>query len=136
MRNVLNVMNARILLVATLSATSCWVLPAKAADPQLLGLVMPDAKVIAGINVNQAKATPFGIYVLGQIAPQDAALQQLATLLDFDPRRDVSELLVASTAAAGHAGLAVARGVFDPAKIAAAASSPGQSRRSTTGSIS
>ncbi len=121
MRNVLSVMNARILLVATLSATSCWVLPAKAADPQLLGLVMPDAKVIAGINVNQAKATPFGIYVLGQIAPQDAALQQLATLLNFDPRRDVSELLVASTAAAGHAGLAVARGVFDPAKIAAAA---------------
>jgi hypothetical protein len=121
MTNVLDVMNARILLAATLVATSCGVLPAKAADPQLLGLVMPDAKVLAGINVDQAKATPFGVYVLGQIAPQDQGLQQLATLLNFDPRRDVSELLVASTAVAGHTGLVVARGVFDPAKITAAA---------------
>src|ERR1019366_7580016 len=104
MAAVLNVMNPRILLAATLVATSCGVLPAKAADPQLLGLVMPDAKVLAGINVDQAKATPFGVYVLGQIAPQDQGLQQLATLLNFDPRRDVSELLVASTAAALLAG--------------------------------
>lgn len=114
-------MNARIFLAATLVAISCGALPAKAADPRLLGLVMPDAKVLAGVNVDQAKATPFGVYVLGQIAPQDQGLQQLATLLGFDPRRDVSELLVASTAVAGHTGLAVARGVFDPAKIAAAA---------------
>jgi len=121
MNAVLDVMNARILLAATLVATSCGVLPAKAADPRLLGLVMPDAKVLAGVNVDQAKATPFGVYVLGQIAPQDQALQQLATLLGFDPRRDVSELLVASTAVSGSTGLAVARGVFDPAKIAAAA---------------
>jgi hypothetical protein len=125
MSNVLNVMNARIFLAATLSAASCWVLPARAADPGLLALVMPDAKVIAGINVDQAKATPFGIYVLGQIAPQNQAIQELATLLNFDPRRDVSELLVASTAAAGHAGLVVARGVFDPATIAAAALAAG-----------
>src|ERR1019366_6617537 len=121
MAAVLNVMNTRILLAATLVATSCGVLPAKAADPQLLGLVMPDAKVLAGINVDQAKATPFGVYVLGQIAPQDQGLQQLATMLGFDPRRDVSELVVASTAVSGSAGLAVARGIFDPAKIAAAA---------------
>jgi hypothetical protein len=114
-------MNARILLAATLVATSCGVLPAKAASQQLLGLVMPDAKVLAGVNVDQAKATPFGVYVLGQIAPQDQGLQQLTTLLNFDPRRDVSELLVASTAVAGHTGLLVARGFFDPAKIAAAA---------------
>jgi hypothetical protein len=118
-------MNARIFLAAALAATACGALPAKAADPGLLGLVMPDAKALAGINVDQAKATPFGIYVLGQIAPQDPALQQLATLLNFDPRRDVNELLVASTAAAGHAGLVVARGVFDPVKIAAAALAAG-----------
>jgi hypothetical protein len=114
-------MNARIFLAATLVATLCGVLPAKAADPQLLGLVMPDAKVLAGVNVDQAKATPFGVYVLGQIAPQDQELQKLATLLGFDPRRDVHELLVASTAAAGQTGLAVARGIFDPSKIAGAA---------------
>jgi hypothetical protein len=121
MNAVLDVMNARILLTATLAATSYGALPAQAADSRLLGLVMPDAKVLAGVNVDQAKATPFGVYVLGQIAPQDQGLQQLATLLGFDPRRDVSELLVASTAVSGSTGLAVARGVFDPAQIAAAA---------------
>jgi hypothetical protein len=114
-------MNARVFLAATLAATFCGVLPARAADPGLLGLVMPGAKVVAGVNVDQAKATPFGLYVLGQIAPQDQGLQQMAALLGFDPRRDVSELLVASTAAAGATGLAMARGTFDPVKISAAA---------------
>lgn len=121
MTNVLNVMNARILLAATLVATSFGVLPAKAVDPGLLGLVMPDAKALAGVNVDQAKATPFGLYVLGQIASQDQGLQQLATLLNFDPRRDVHELLVASPVVAGHTGLLLARGVFDTGKIASAA---------------
>jgi hypothetical protein len=125
MTNVLNVMNARILLTAALVATSFGVLPAKAVDPGLLGLVMPDAKALAGVNVDQAKATPFGLYVLGQIAPQDQGLQQLATLLNFDPRRDVHELLVASAAVAGHTGLFLARGIFDTAKIASAAALAG-----------
>jgi len=121
MTNVFDVMNARIFLAATLVAASCGVLPARAADPGLLALVMPDAKVLAGVNVDQAKATPFGVYVLGQIAPQDQGLQQLAALLGFDPRRDVRELLVAATTTAGSTGLAAARGTFDPVKIAAAA---------------
>jgi hypothetical protein len=87
----------------------------------MLALVMPDVKVLAGINVDQAKTTPFGQYVLSQIAPQDPQIQNLAALIGFDPRRDIHELLVASNGAAGHSGLALARGVFDPSKIAAAA---------------
>jgi len=35
-----------------------------AADPQLLNLVMPDVKVMADINVEQAKTSPFGQFVL------------------------------------------------------------------------
>jgi hypothetical protein len=61
--------------------------------------------------------------LLGSQAQQ---LQQLATLTGFDPRRDVNELLLASSSAPGNkTGLAMARGVFDPAKIAAAAQSAG-----------
>jgi len=127
-------MNARILSATALAALFCVALPAKAADAQILTLVMPDAKVVAGVNVQQALATPFGQYVLSLIAPQNQQTQALATLIGFDPRQDVRELLVASAGAtapaaaagsAAHSGVAFARGTFDPAKIAAAAALAG-----------
>ena len=97
------------------------VLPANAADPQLLNLVMPDAKVLAGVNVDQAKTSPFGQYVLSQMQLQDTHLTEVTALTGFDPTRDVHELLVASSGGATqHTGLALARGNFDPARINAA----------------
>src|ERR1035438_10407230 len=89
-------MNARLLTSAAVAALFCGVLPASAADPQMLNLVMPDAKMVAGVNVQQAIATPFGQYVLSLIAPQDQQIQSLATLTGLDPRKDVIELLVSS----------------------------------------
>ena len=107
------------LLTATLLTAFSGVL--SAADPQLLNLVMPDAKVLAGVNVEQAKGTQFGQYVLNQIQTQDADMQKLVTLTGFDPRRDVRELLVASDGVPeGKTGLALAKGNFDVAKITAA----------------
>ena len=98
-----------------------------AADPQLLNLVMPDAKVIAGVNVEQAKGTQFGQYVLNQIQTHDADMQKLIALTGFDPRRDVREVLVASDGALqSKVGLALARGNFDVAKITAAATTEGK----------
>jgi hypothetical protein len=85
---------------------------------------MPDAVVLAGVNVTQAEATPFGQYVLGQLATNDPKMQQLVTLTGFDPRKDVTELLVASNGAA-KAGLALATGTFDVATITAAATGHG-----------
>jgi hypothetical protein len=116
-------MKTQIFATAMLFAVSSGAL--SAADPRLLSLVMPDATALAGVNVDQAKATPFGQYVLTTLLQtQDQQLQQLATLTGFDPRRDVNELLLASTGAPGSkTGLALARGVFDPDKIAAAAQS-------------
>jgi hypothetical protein len=97
-----------------------------AADPQLLNLVIPDAKVLAGVNVEQAKGTQFGQYVLNQLQTHDAQMQQLVALTGFDPRRDVSELLLSSDGVAGSkTGLALARGTFDVAKITAAATVAG-----------
>jgi hypothetical protein len=97
-----------------------------AADPILLNLVSPDAKVVAGVNVEQAKGTQFGQYVLNQMQTNDAALQQLVTLTGFDPRRDVRELLVSSDGnPQGHTGLALARGSFDVAKITGLAAQHG-----------
>jgi ABC-type thiamine transport system substrate-binding protein len=112
-------MKAQILTATLLTAFSGAL---SAADLQLLNLVMPDAKVLAGVNVEQAKGTQFGQYVLNQMQTQDAQLQQLVALTGFDPRRDVRELLVASDGVPqGKTGLALAKGNFDAAKIAAAA---------------
>ncbi len=98
-----------------------------AADPQLLRLVMPEPTVLAGVNVDQARATPFGAYVLDQMQANDQNLQQLDALTGFDPRRDVREILAASAAQPGTrgAGLVLVRGRFDVARIAAAAAQKG-----------
>ena len=115
-------MSARLLTSAALISALCGALPGMAADPQLLTLVMPDATVLAGVNVQQAITTPFGQYVLAQIqSQQQQQLQALITLTGFDPTQDVTELLVASDAAPAHTGLALARGTFPVAQIAAAA---------------
>jgi hypothetical protein len=120
-------MNARLLTTATLATVLAGMLPARAADPQLLNLMMPDAKVLAGVNVDQAKTSPFGQYVLSQVQSQTTGgLQELTALTGFDPTRDVHELLAATNGGAeGHAGLVAARGSFDAAKITALATAHG-----------
>lgn len=94
-----------------------------AADPSLLGLVMPDAKVVTGIEVSQSQASPFGQYVLSQMQ-LGANFDKLATVIGFDPRRDLQEIVVAATAvqALDQSGLVLARGAFQPTKLAALAS--------------
>jgi hypothetical protein len=118
-------MKTQIFATATLLAAFSGALPA--ADPRLLNLVMPDATILAGVNVDQAKATPFGQYVLTTLLQSQAQqLQQLATQTGFDPRQDVHELLLASTSVSGNkTGLALALGAFDLGKIAAAAQAAG-----------
>jgi len=115
-------MNARILTTATLFTTFAGVLAATPADSQLLTMVMPDAKVIAGANVDSAKKSPFGMYLLTQLQSNDTELQELIKMTGFDPTRDVDEVLVAtSTAGVRATGLVLARGTFDPALATLAA---------------
>ena len=119
-------MNARIVATATLFSAFSGLLTARAADSQLLGLVMPDAKVVAGVNVDQAKASPFGLYILTQM--QSGGLQDFVTLTGFDPTRDVHELLAAYNGTPGAkqaTGLALGRGNFDPAGLATLAITKG-----------
>ena len=109
-------MNARILTTTTIFTTFAGILAANPADSQLLSMVMPDAKVIAGVNVDSAKKSPFGIYLLGQMQSNNSDLQDLIKMTGFDPTRDVDEVLVAtpSTANGKTSGLILARGTFDP----------------------
>src|ERR1041385_3400178 len=94
-------MKARILTATAVVTVFAGISPARAADQQLLNLLMPDAKVVAGVNVDQAKASPFGQYILSQIQSQDQHMRELTLQTGFDPTRDVHELLVASAGASG-----------------------------------
>lgn len=120
-------MNARFATAATIFTAFAGALAARAADAQLLSYAMPDAKVLAGVNVDQAKASPFGQYVLTQMQSNNTALEQLIALTGFDPTRDVHEILAAtnSPGSSGKTGLVLARGNFQPATITAAATGKG-----------
>ena len=96
-------------------------LPAFAVDQQLLNLVMPDARIMAGANVANAKNSAFGQFILRQIPAGEQSLQNLISVSGFDPRQDLAEILVASPARQGSkTALVLARGNFDVAKITAA----------------
>jgi hypothetical protein len=108
----------------------CLSLPlgAFAADPALLQMVMPDAKVVAGLQVTQAKNSAFGQYVLSQLSVNDTQLEQFTSQTGFDPRQDVSEIVLASNwepKTPGNRWLILADGTFNVAKITTAAQANG-----------
>ncbi len=112
-------MKARLFTTTALAAVFAGSLPA--VDQNLLNLVMPDAKVIAGVNVLTAKNSPFGQYVLSQFAG-NANFNMATTQFGFDPTKDVNEVLTASNGVKGSpSGLAMATGTFNVSAITTAA---------------
>lgn len=99
-----------------------------AVDPALLRLVMPDAKVIAGLQVTGVRNSPFGQFVLSRMQVQDEAFQKFIAQTGLDPRRDISEVLIASNWGQSNPAsrwLVVARGTFNPSMISQAAQANG-----------
>jgi hypothetical protein len=91
---------------------------ASAADSTLLSLVMPDAKMISGFNIAQAKSSPFGQFLFSQMKSTDAQLEKFILVTGFDPRYDLHEVLIASSGSPQkNQGLLLIRGSFDPLKI-------------------
>ena len=108
-------MKLRFLAVTSLLALATV---ASAADPQLMKLVMPDAKVVSGIDIDKVIGTPFGQFFLSQLHEPDGGLQEFITTTGFDPRRDIHEILMASPGDPGKkSGLLLVRGDFDAARI-------------------
>jgi hypothetical protein len=99
-----------------------------AADSSLLSLMMPDAKVIAGVQVNSTKNSPFGRFLLDHFQPSDQGFQDFVSQTGFDPRRDVSEVVMASnwqSKSPTSRWLVAAKGSFDLAKITQAVQAHG-----------
>lgn len=86
-----------------------------AADPALLNLIMPDARVLAGVDVTRCLASPLGRFLLAQLDPQtEQNLALLKQLTGFDPRTDLRQALLASPGSRTGRFLIVATGTFDP----------------------
>jgi hypothetical protein len=90
-----------------------------AVDPVLLSLAPSDANAFAGVQVDQSRNSALGQYLMSQI-PQNQELDAFVTMTGFDPRRDIRQLLAASTGKGTGNGLVLARGVFPTDKLSAA----------------
>lgn len=98
------------------------------ADPALLQMMMPDAQVVAGLQVDSAKNSLFGQYVLSHLSVNDAKLEQFTAATGFDPRRDVTEVVIATNFkqnSPDNRWIVAAHGTFDVAGITAAAQTHG-----------
>jgi hypothetical protein len=106
-------------LALLLSATA-----GAAVDPNLLGLVMPEAKVLYGVQVQQTLASPFGQYAISHL-PQNDAMLRFQAATGFELQRDLREILVASLSTGpfgdGADALVLASGTFAPDKVLALA---------------
>jgi hypothetical protein len=89
-----------------------------AADSQLMNLVMPDAKILAGVNVTSAGNSPLGQFLLSKIGLIGGIPQDFITATGFNPLQDVTEILAATAADPSNpSGLVMARGTFPVDKI-------------------
>ncbi len=89
-----------------------------AADPALVRMIPSDAAFVAGIRADQIRSSRFGRTILDQLKSEEVSLNRFIEATGFDPRTDLSELIVASNDPDRKGnGLAMARGRFDAARI-------------------
>ena len=104
-------------VLAALAASAT--LSAAGVDSTLLALIPPDATVLSGVSVQQAKASVFGQYMLGQMQLDDVEFQKFIADTGFDPRRDLNFIVSATSGdSAANKTLILGRGIFNPGKIA------------------
>jgi hypothetical protein len=103
--------------IALLFVVLALALPA--ADQGLIALLGPEAKLVAGMNIQQAMRSPFGQRLLAEIKDDDANFQKLLAETGFDPRRDLTEVVVGTVPSSqGKESIVLVRGTFDPTRIA------------------
>lgn len=105
-----------------------------AADSSLLNLVMPDAQVLCGANVERIISSQIGHEIGSQIQGKFPEVQQVIQKAGFDPTRDLKEMLFAVTGKGPSAkALVLVRGSFDSAKVAAAIARSGREPKTYQG---
>jgi hypothetical protein len=105
-------------LIAGLGAL--WLDPARAAVGPLPGeaLILPaDARFVMGFDVKRFAASPFYERYASRRGMQPEGLRELEEKTGLDPARDIDQIIVAGSPAAGHTGLVMALGRFDLYKL-------------------
>lgn len=108
------------------------------ADPTLLNMVMPEARILAGADLQAARTSPLGLFLLERARAQaeDPGFRKFIEATGFDPRQDLHEVLLASTGdPKQQKGLIVARGLFDTARILTLASQHGMPASTYRGAL-
>jgi hypothetical protein len=99
---------------------------ASAADPALLDFIMPDARLVVGVDIAHMRSSPLNTTFTSGVQGANPELQKLMDAAGFDPMRDLQELVFASPGIGKNPpALLVARGNFDTAKLRAFAESAG-----------
>ena len=94
-----------------------------AVDRELLALVPPGARFVAEIDVTKARMSDFGQYLMRRAGSDNAGYERLIQETGFDPRRDLQDVMIASTGtrparqADSQNVLVLARGTFDVARL-------------------
>ena len=119
----------KLLISSLVLSAAAW-----AADPSLLELVMPDARVMIGVNVEKILASPFGQQISSQLQTGSPELRQLVEQTGFNPSRDLKELLVATSGEGQKPpALFLVRGSFDAEKLGSLLAGPRGSRENFEG---
>jgi hypothetical protein len=101
-----------------------------AVDSGLLALVPSGTKIMTSVDIERARSSNFGQYLLRRLNSEDQSFQQLVQKTGFDPRRDLQDFLFASPGPTGDNTqqpkfAILARGSFDQDRIKAAAQTKG-----------
>jgi hypothetical protein len=102
-------------------------------DPNLMNLVMPDAKILAGGNITNTVSSPTAQFLITKLGGMPLEEGPFAAL-GFNPLQNVTEILAATAADPAHpGGLILAAGTFPVEKITALAKSSSKWQVSTYG---
>ncbi|HZS55713.1 MAG TPA: hypothetical protein VFA65_15025 [Bryobacteraceae bacterium] len=88
-----------------------------ASDSGLLALVPADSKIVTSVDVQQARSSQFGQFLLNRMNSNSSEFDKMAQETGFDPRRDLQSFVFASSGPPQAAGqpsfVLIARGTFD-----------------------
>jgi len=89
-----------------------------AADPAMVDLIPPEARIILGADLDQIRDSPFGTFILGRLKIDSPSFRRFAELTGFDPGRDLREAIVATDGIDSREPFVILRGSFDPGRVA------------------
>ena len=104
-------------------------------DTGLMALIPSGTKVISSVDVEKARSSPFGQFLLSQMNRNDQGVQTLSEQTGFDPRRDLQYMVFAASGPNGtdQSFVLLLRGNFDQTRITALAESKGVTTLSVDG---